>query len=92
MALASGSRQMKDKSIIVKSVVLPLTLVGILIVVWSVVWAAGVFHASAFPSPLAVVRSFEVEIRTGRLANDVIVSLFRVSCGFSIAVALLTSA
>ena len=88
MALASGSREMADKPNIIKSIVFPLALVGVLVVVWSLVWAAGVFHASAFPSPLAVVRAFEVEIRTGRLANDVIVSLFRVSCGFSIAVAL----
>jgi NitT/TauT family transport system permease protein len=79
---------MADKPNIIKSIVFPLALVGVLVVVWSLVWAAGVFHASAFPSPLAVVRAFEVEIRTGRLANDVIVSLFRVSCGFSIAVAL----
>jgi NitT/TauT family transport system permease protein len=88
VALASGSREMKDKSNIVKSVGLPLTLVGVLVVVWSLVRAAGIFHESAFPSPLAVVRAFEVEIRAGRLSNDVIVSLFRVSCGFSIAVAL----
>jgi NitT/TauT family transport system permease protein len=79
---------MTDKPNIVKSVALPLILVGAVVVAWFLVWAAGVFHASAFPSPLAVVRAFKVEIRTGRLANDVIVSLFRVSCGFSIAVAL----
>jgi NitT/TauT family transport system permease protein len=79
---------MTDKPNVVKSVVLPLALVGVLLVVWSLVWAAGVFHESAFPSPIAVVRAFEVEMRTGRLANDVVVSLFRVSCGYTIAVAL----
>ena len=79
---------MNDKPNIVKSVVLPLALVDVLVVVWSLVWVAGVFHQSAFPSPLAVVRAFAVEMRTGRLFNDVVVSLFRVSCGFSLAVAL----
>jgi NitT/TauT family transport system permease protein len=79
---------MTDKQNIVKSVALPLVLVAALVVVWYLVWVAGVFHASAFPSPLAVVRAFKVEIRTGRLATDVIVSLFRVTCGFLIAVAL----
>ena len=79
---------MRDKPNIVKSVVLPLALVGVLVVVWSLIWATALFHESAFPSPLAVVRAFKVEMRTGRLVNDVIVSLFRVSCGFSIAVAL----
>jgi NitT/TauT family transport system permease protein len=79
---------MTDKPNTFKSIVFPLVIVGVLVVLWTLVWAAGVFHESSFPSPLAVVRAFEDEIRTGRLANDLIVSLFRVSCGFSIAVAL----
>lgn len=70
------------------STIYPLTLVGALVAVWAVVCATGVFHPSAFPSPAAVVRAFKSEIVTGRLANDAIVSLFRVSCGFFIAVAL----
>ncbi len=79
---------MTDKSSTIKPIVLPLAVVGILVVLWTLVWSAGVFHESAFPSPLAVVRAFGEEMRTGRLTNDLITSLFRVSCGFSIAVAL----
>jgi NitT/TauT family transport system permease protein len=79
---------MTGKSNTINPVVLPLAVVGVLVVVWTLVWAAGVFHESSFPSPLAVVRAFGDEMRTWRLANDLITSLFRVSCGFSIAVAL----
>jgi NitT/TauT family transport system permease protein len=66
----------------------PLALVAVLIGVWALVSAAGVFHPSAFPTPAAVFHAFKYEIATGRLANDIVVSLFRVSCGFFLAVAL----
>jgi NitT/TauT family transport system permease protein len=66
----------------------PLTLLGMLVGVWAMVCASGAFHPSAFPSPSAVVGAFAYEIATGRLATDVVVSLFRVSCGFLVAVAL----
>jgi NitT/TauT family transport system permease protein len=78
---------MTEKQKSIKSVVFPLAVLAALCAGWTLVWSAGVFHESAFPSPLAVVRAFGLEIRTGRLANDLIVSLFRVSCGFLIAVA-----
>jgi NitT/TauT family transport system permease protein len=77
------SRSDTFKSIAVQSGVV-VALVGI----WTVVWTSGLFHESALPSPLAVARAFGMELRTWRLVNDVVVSLFRVSCGFSIAVAL----
>ncbi|HEU4389898.1 MAG TPA: ABC transporter permease [Blastocatellia bacterium] len=47
-----------------------------------------VFPESAFPSPLAVARGFAEEITSGRLGNDVVASLFRVTIGFALAVAL----
>jgi NitT/TauT family transport system permease protein len=72
----------------IKSVVYPLAVLGTLAGLWSLIWAAGIFHESSFPSPLSVVRAFDLEIRTGRLANDLIISLFRVSCGFGLAVVL----
>lgn len=72
----------------IKSVVYPLAVLGALAAIWSLIWVAGIFHESSFPSPLSVVRGFESEIRTGRLANDLIISLFRVSCGFGLAVVL----
>ena len=78
---------MIDKPSASKTILLPLAVVAVLIIVWTAVWKAGIFHESAFPSPLAVLRGFGEEIRSGRLFNDLITSLFRVSCGFVIAVA-----
>jgi NitT/TauT family transport system permease protein len=56
--------------------------------IWAAVWATGIFHESAFPSPLAVGRGFGEELRSGRLFNDAVTSLFRVACGFLLAVVL----
>jgi len=70
----------------IRSILLPLAVVAVLIAAWAVVWKTGVFHESALPSPLAVLRGFGEEIRSGHLFNDLITSLFRVSCGFVIAV------
>lgn len=79
---------MASPSNTIKSVALQSGVIGVLIAIWCIVWASGVFHESALPSPLAVTRAFGLELRTWRLVNDLVVSLFRVSCGFSIAVAL----
>jgi NitT/TauT family transport system permease protein len=79
---------MKENRNTVRALLLPALVAAIFIVVWTVVWRAGVFHRSAFPSPLAVVRGFGVEIATGRLLSDSVTSLFRVTCGFLLAVAL----
>jgi NitT/TauT family transport system permease protein len=79
---------MTDKQNSIKSVVFPLAVLGALAAAWTLIWATGAFHESAFPSPISVLRAFGLEIRTGRLVNDLIISLFRVSCGFAIAVAL----
>lgn len=65
---------------------LPLLVVAAMIVVWTLVWRSGIFHESAFPAPLAVLRAFADELRTGRLYTDLITSLFRVTCGFGLAV------
>lgn len=77
---------MTDKSNTTRSILFPLAVVAALIAVWLAVWKTGAFHESAFPSPLAVLRGFGEELRSGRLFNDLITSLFRVSCGFAIAV------
>ncbi len=79
---------MTGKSERIKSILFPMAVAAALIVFWTVVWKTGAFHESAFPSPLAVLRGFGEEIRSGRLFNDLITSLFRVCCGFAIAVAL----
>ncbi len=69
----------------VSAVGLPLLVVAALIAIWGAVWATGVFHASAFPAPLDVVRGFAEEIRNGRLFTDLVTSLFRVTIGFLLA-------
>jgi NitT/TauT family transport system permease protein len=57
------------------------------ILIWAALAALRVFPESAFPSPLSVARGFGEEIRTGRLFNDLVASLFRVSVGFVLAAA-----
>ena len=71
-----------------KSILLPLVVALAMIALWTALWASGAFHESALPSPGAVLRGFGEELRTGRLLNDLITSLFRVSCGFGLAVLL----
>lgn len=70
----------------IRSVALPLAVVAVMVAIWTIVWRSGIFHASAFPSPLAVFHAFGDEVRTGRLLTDLITSLFRVTCGFGLAV------
>jgi NitT/TauT family transport system permease protein len=77
---------MTNKRNLSQSTLLPLSAVVALLIIWAVIWEAGVFHESAFPSPLAVLRGFGQETRSGQLFNDLITSLFRVTCGFAIAV------
>ena len=60
----------------------------VLIAVWAAVSSAQIFPTSLFPSPWDVARGVWVELRSGRLVNDAIASLFRVSAGFLLAVIL----
>jgi NitT/TauT family transport system permease protein len=65
---------------------LPLSAIIGLLALWVVVWQLHLFHPSALPSPVAVGLGFAEEIRTGRLFNDLITSLYRVGVGFLLAV------
>ncbi|HEX6626216.1 MAG TPA: ABC transporter permease [Pyrinomonadaceae bacterium] len=67
---------------------LPLVALLVALAAWAALAALGVFPGSVFPSPLAVARGFAEEVRTGRLPNDLVASLFRVTTGFALAVAL----
>ena len=67
---------------------LPLLVLLAATGLWGALSALRVFPESAFPSPLAVVAGFVQEFRSGRLVNDLIASLFRVTTGFALAVAL----
>ena len=72
----------------IRIILFPLATFAALTLLWALVWRAGVFHASALPSPAAVGRAFVQEIGNGRLATDLTTSLFRVTLGFFLAVAL----
>jgi NitT/TauT family transport system permease protein len=61
---------------------------AVLVLVWAAVASTGVFPPSLFPHPWDVARGVALELRSGRLVNDAIASLFRVSSGFLLAVAL----
>lgn len=69
-----------------KSVGPSLLVVTALVAIWMSVASLRLFHQSAFPDPVTVLKAFSEEIRSGRLFTDVITSLFRVSTGFGIAV------
>lgn len=67
---------------------LPLLVLAAAIGLWFAVSALGLFPAASFPSPSAVAAGFAEEVGTGRLFNDLVASLFRVTAGFSLAVLL----
>jgi NitT/TauT family transport system permease protein len=61
-----------------------MVLLGFLLI-WSLISYLKIFPAYALPSPGSVFKSFREEITAGRLVNDIIASLWRVSVGFVIA-------
>ncbi|HEX8746756.1 MAG TPA: ABC transporter permease [Pyrinomonadaceae bacterium] len=79
---------MKDQSSLVRTYILPVGVALIFIALWGMLSALQLFPRSAFPSPPDVAYGFVEEVRTGRLWDDLIASLFRVSMGFVLAVVL----
>jgi NitT/TauT family transport system permease protein len=71
-----------------KAIILPIVVMVAAIIFWALLSYFQVFPESAFPSPLAVLRGFGEEIKSGRLFTDLVASLFRVSIGFTLAVVL----
>lgn len=59
-----------------------------MLAVWLLVASLHLFPPASFPSPLAVLRGFQEEIASGRMLDDTIASLFRVTTGFVLAVVL----
>jgi NitT/TauT family transport system permease protein len=59
-----------------------------LVLLWAGIASLGLFPSSLFPHPWDVARGIVLEFRSGRLINDSIASLFRVSAGFVLAVVL----
>ncbi len=68
--------------------VLPLLVLLASILVWGALARAQVFPGSAFPSPIEVWRGFLEKLRHGSLLDDIVASVFRVTAGFGLAVAL----
>ena len=79
---------MKEDSAASRTILLPIGVTIGAILLWAALSYLRVFPESAFPSPLAVARGFAEEVRNGRLFNDIVASLFRVTTGFALAVAL----
>lgn len=79
---------MKQEVLLTESRLLPILFVFAAVALWAGLSALGVFPETIFPSPLAVVKGFGEELRAGRLVNDLIASLFRVTNGFLLAVVL----
>jgi NitT/TauT family transport system permease protein len=79
---------MTEKLFPAKVRLLPLLVLVIVVAVWYGLSLLHVFPHSAFPSPLEVAKGLGEEVQSGRLINDLVASLFRVTTGFIIAVAL----
>jgi len=68
--------------------VLPLLFGAVVVAFWAVLSSFRLFPESVFPGPRMVLGGFAEEIRSGRLLNDAVASLFRVGVGFLLACAL----
>ncbi|HSD88093.1 MAG TPA: ABC transporter permease [Kofleriaceae bacterium] len=69
-----------------KALVLPLVCGLVLLAVWSAASALDMFPTGTVPGPEEVGRAFVDELKSGRLLEDTIASLYRVSWGFITAV------
>jgi NitT/TauT family transport system permease protein len=79
---------MKEERLSRSTRLLSLAVLVAALALWSALSFFRVFPESLFPSPQSVARGFWEEISTGRLFNDVVASLFRVTAGFLLAVVL----
>lgn len=77
---------MTEEKVSSRARILPFVVVLAAVLVWAALAFFKVFPESVFPSPAAVARGFVEELRTGRLFDDVVASLFRVTTGFALAV------
>jgi NitT/TauT family transport system permease protein len=77
-----------DRSSSSRVPLLALVTPAVLVALWALVSSLGLFPESLFPHPWAVARGLVTEFQSGRLVTDVIASLFRVTLGFLLAVAL----
>jgi NitT/TauT family transport system permease protein len=66
---------------------LPLATGLALVAAWWLACAARAVPPGTVPSPDEVAAAFAIELRTGRLPDDIVASLYRVAWGFATAVA-----
>ncbi|MBL9012653.1 MAG: ABC transporter permease [Myxococcales bacterium] len=69
-----------------QKVLFPVLTGLVLLAIWWGAHAAGAFPTGTVPSPPEVATAFGQEIRSGRLFDDIIASLYRVAWGFSVGV------
>jgi NitT/TauT family transport system permease protein len=77
---------MTEEKISLRARILPFVVVLVALLIWAALARFRLFPESVFPSPVAVARGFVEELRNGRLVDDVVASLFRVTTGFALAV------
>jgi NitT/TauT family transport system permease protein len=65
---------------------LAIAVAALAVALWAGLSAMHLVPESVFPSPRMVAYGFIEEARSGRLLNDIVVSLFRVGIGFGLAV------
>lgn len=83
---------MKSEATLAEARWLPLAVLAAAIGGFTLLAMARAFPESAFPSPGAVARGYLEEARSGRLAADLVASLWRVAVGYLLAVAASTAA
>jgi NitT/TauT family transport system permease protein len=79
---------MKESPTPILQRLLPIPIAIAAVALWGLLSKLKVFPESAFPTPIEVLTGFGEEIRHGRMLQDLIASLFRVSTGFVLAVIL----
>jgi NitT/TauT family transport system permease protein len=65
---------------------LPLATGAAMLAVWEILSASGAFPTATVPSPDEVARCFWSEASSGRLADDIVASLYRVAWGYVLGV------
>ena len=85
--MADSTQQAQDAKSS-RGVLLPSALAFVAVLFWGALSHFEVFPSTAFPSPVDVLRGFVEKARYGSLFDDVVASLFRVTMGFGLAVAL----
>jgi NitT/TauT family transport system permease protein len=66
--------------------VLPVVTGAILLAIWWALCAAGTFPTGTVPYPDEVAATFVGELRSGRLLDDTVASVYRVQIGFALGV------